>query len=587
MGTIHRSSTARHVFSRAGHAVAFLPLLLAMACSGSIGDAAGLGAPPPGGVDPVTGLPPAPPPGPGGAPAPLPETAPVAGPVASRAGASSRFVRLNHRQWENTVRDLLKLPQPSNLSRQFVNEGVRTSFDTHGGELEISSQLWQDYNKAAGTLASQVARDAAKLNALIPANAPNDPEGKARAFIGAFGTRAFRRPLTDAEQTQFLDLYRKGTDLADGLELVITAFLSSPHVLYRTELSGTVANGKIALSDYEVASRLSYGLTNSMPDDQLFAAAQGKQLHTRDQVLSHAKRLLESPAGIATVRDIHDQMIKDVDPTELVRDAGRHPLFKPGIGADMKEEALAFVNEVIFGQGKSLSEMLTANWSMVNAKLAPLYGVQVPAGTNDKFVKVTLDGQQRAGIYTQLGFLAETGTDYNPRPIKRGVHLSEHLLCNKVPPPPPEANQTPIPNVPGGTNRQSFERATEAPGTVCAGCHGALINPLGFAFENYDGLGRFRNDENGVPINAASRYEFAEGTREFKGAVELMGIIAEGRQAHDCYAKQLFEYVYARSATPDDGALVTELGRRSKLDVPIKDIMLDLVATEAFLNRVP
>ncbi len=598
MGTNHWSSPARRFPSGAGHKVALLPLLLAIACSGSIVDslpgAPGAG-PGPGGVDPVTGLPPAPPPSTPGAPPALPETAPVTGPVASRAGASSRFVRLNHRQWENTVRDLLKLQQPSGLSRQFVNEGVRTAFDTHGGELEISAQLWQDYNKAAAALASQVVRDTAKLNALLPANAPTEPEARARAFINSFGTRAFRRPLTEAETSQFLALYRKGPEmggtnaLADGLELVVTAFLNSPHVLYRTELSGTVNNGKIALSDYEVASRLSYGLTNSMPDDQLFEAAGTKQLHTRDQVINQARRLLESPAGIATVRDLHDQMMKDVDPTELVRDANLHPLFKPGLGADMKQEALAFVNEVVFGQGKGVSELLTAPYTMVNAKLAPLYGVNVPGGGQaDRFVKVQLDPGQRAGMYTQLGFLSETSTDFNPRPIKRGVVLSEFLLCNKVPPPPPEANQTPIPAVPGGTNRQNFEAATEAPGTVCAGCHGTLINPLGFAFENFDGLGRFRTEENGRPINSASRYEFAEGVREFNSAVELMKLAAEGRQAHDCYSKHLFEYVYGRSVDPTtDDALVTELGRRSRQKVAVKDLVLDLVATEAFLNRLP
>jgi hypothetical protein len=348
-----------------------------------------------------------------------------------------------------------------------------------------------------------------------------------------------------------------------------------------------VANGKVALSDFEIANRLSYGLINSMPDQALFEAATAKQLHTREQVLSHARRLIDSPAGIATVRDLHEQTIKDVDPSELVRDTKLHPLYKPGIGVDMKEETLAFVNEVIFGQQKSVSELLTASWTMVNAKLAPLYGVTLPGNAGDRFVKVELDNKQRAGVYTQLGFLAETGTDYNPRPIKRGVHLSEHLLCNKVPPPPPEANQTPIPNTAGKTNRQAFTDATEAPGTVCAPCHGRMINPLGFAFENYDGLGRYRSQEGNLPIDATASYEFPEGMKTFTGAVELMNIIAEGKQAHECYSKQLFEYVYARSASDDDAALITELGRRSKLKVPVKSLMLDLVATEAFLNRLP
>jgi hypothetical protein len=586
MGTYHWSSTARGLFR--GSPLLLTISAMVLGCSGSIG--MGLDNAGPGGIDPVTGLPPSAP----GMSMPLPDTAPTTGPIASRAGQSSRFLRLNHRQWENTVRDLLGLAQASGLSRQFVNEGVRTSFDTHGGELEVSGQLWQDYNKAANALATQIARDAAKLNALIPANAPADADGRAKAFITAFGLRAYRRPLTDAEVNQYLAVFRQGpmaigsgNALADGLELVISVFLNSPHLLYRTELSSTAASGKVALNDYEVANRLSYGLINTMPDQALLDAAAAKQLRTREQVLAQAQRLIDSPAGIATVRDLHEQSIKDVDPSELVRDTKLHPLFKPGIGVDMKEETLAFVNEVIYGQQKSVSELLTASWTMVNSKLAPLYGVTLPGGAGDKFVKVNLDPKQRAGVYTQLGFLAETGTDYNPRPIKRGVHLSDHLLCNKVPPPPPEAAQTPIPNGAGKTNRQSFEAATETPGTACAPCHGRLINPLGFAFEKFDGLGRFRNDENGMPIDATASYEFAEGEKRFDGAVELMNIIAEGKQAHECYSRQLFEYVYARSATDDDGALITELGRRSKLKVPVKALMLDLVATEAFLNRLP
>ena len=190
----------------------------------------------------------------------------------SLPGASSRFARLSHKQWENTMRDLLGLPATPGLSKQFVNEGVRTSFDTAGGDLEVSGQLWQDYNKAANTLATQIARDAARLNALMPASAPADPEGKAKAFITSFGLRAFRRPLTDTEVNQHLALFRQGPDvigsgnaLADGLELVIAALLSSPHVLYRTELSSTVVNGKVALTDYEVASRLPTASSTACP----------------------------------------------------------------------------------------------------------------------------------------------------------------------------------------------------------------------------------------------------------------------------------------------------------------------------------
>jgi hypothetical protein len=132
------------------------------------------------------------------------------------------------------------------------------------------------------------------------------------------------------------------------------------------------------------------------------------------------------------------------------------------------------------------------------------------------------------------------------------------------------------------------------PGSVCLGCHGVFINPLGFAFENFDGLGKYRTAEaNGLPIDASSSYAFAEGTKSFNGAVELMKIIGAGSQAHLCYAQKLFEYVYGRERTKDgaykaaDDGVIAEVGRRSWLKAPIKQMILDLVSTDAFTTRLP
>ena len=320
----------------------------------------------------------------------------------------------------------------------------------------------------------------------------------------------------------------------------------------------------------------------------LFAAAQGKQLRTRDQVLAQARRLLESPAGKATVRDLHDQMIKDVDPTELVRDTSGTPSFKPDIGADMKEEALTFVNEVIFGQGKAVSELLTANCVDVNAKLAPLYGVQVPAGTNDKFVKVTLDRPAaRRSLHPARLPVGDRHRLQPPAHQARrapqrapAVQRGAAAAARGEPDPDPQRPRQDQPADVRGGHR--------GPGQRLRGLPRHPHQPAGLRLRELRRPGPLpHRGERRCPSTRPARYEFAEGDQEFNGAVELMKIIAEGRQAHDCYAQHLFEYVYGRSATDVDGALVTELGRRSQLKVPVKDIMLDLVATDAFLNRVP
>jgi hypothetical protein len=548
--------------------------------------------PPPGGmvVDPGTGpvvIPPVP-----------PDDAPITGNFASAPGISSRFQRLSHRQWENTIADLFKGAAPVNLSRDFLSEPIRSSFNNNGSVLEVSTALWQDYQNAASTVGT-AARETRIHGAFL-----NNGAKDGKTFIRNFGMKAYRRPLTDAEVNQYDALFTKGAQLvgkgdafADGVEVVVEAMLQSPHFLYRTELGTNVVNGRVNLSGFEVASRLSYGITNSMPDEMLFAAAQANKL-TREEVINQARRLVDSERGKATMADLHEQMFKLTDYGEVKRDVAAFPEFKPEMGPDIKTEAHTFLEQVVFGQNKGVEELLTAPYSYVNGRLAPLYGANVPASQTN-FVKVDLDPKQRAGLYTQLGFLATTATDQAPRSIIRGVHVSLDALCVELPAPPnvPPEN----PEAAMRTNRQMLEAFTEAKGSVCEGCHAGLINPLGFAFENYDGLGKFRTTErSGLPIDASGKYQLSDGEISFTGAVELMKAMAAGRQAHDCYAQHLFEYLYGREKlNPEDletalkplaladAGVIGEVGRRSRMKVSIKNMIVDLVSTDAFLTRLP
>ena len=202
-------------------------------------------------------------------------------------------------------------------------------------------------------------------------------------------------------------------------------------------------------------------------------------------------------------------------------------------------------------------------------------------------MRVELDAAQRAGLLTQMGFLAANAEEQMPNIIIRGVHIAHDVLCVDLPPPPDAVPPLPA-VVPNSTNRQRVEQLTHV--APCNSCHERNINPLGFAFENLDGLGRFRTQDNGQPINARASYTLDGKEVSFDGPTALIKAIAESKQAHDCYTRRWAEYLYGREidlANQADAGLVDQAGLRSKANMSVKDIILNLVATDAFLTRLP
>jgi hypothetical protein len=525
--------------------------------------------------------------------APAAPGAPITGPIASAPSESTRLARLSHRQYDNSLKDLLRLTSSPGLAAALVTEPLRGNFDNNGQFLQVSPGLWVDYQRAAESLAESVARDAKKLAAILPANLPADPAARARGFIEGFGQRAYRRPLTPAEVDAHLALFNQGQKLvgtmdpfAAGVEVVLTLMLQSPHFLYRTELSGTAgAGGKVALSDHEIASKLSYALTNTMPDDLLFAAAAGKRLSTREGLLAEATRLLGSSAAQKTIEDFHAQLLNMAKYDQISKDEKKFPEYKAGIGGLMRQETLAFVMDAV-KTDKGLTWLLTSSRTYVNSRLALVYGLSAPTGMPDNvFQWVDLDPTKRAGLLTQLGFLASYADGSQPQTILRGAFINHDILCQELPP-PPDAFTLPPPM--GQTNRQRIETATGA--AACAGCHVGLINPPGFGLEAYDALGRYRTMDGTMPVNAKATFAFDGEPKAFDGGVELSKLVAGSRQAHDCYAQNWMEYTYGRLVShdrPADAALRGELGRRSKGGASVKALLLDLIATDAFTTRLP
>ncbi len=529
-------------------------------------------------VDPVTGL-------------PVPVTAPPDPTGAPGVGFfTPRFSRLSYRQWVNATKDLLMLPDLSGLETRITKDAL-ANFDNEASKLIVTPTLRADYQAAAEQLSARVAGDPVALARLIPANAPADLAGKEQAFITTFGTRAYRRPLEASELGEASKLFEQAPTLMPGkdpflggAELTMQFFLQSPYYLYRSELSTAQVGLVIPLNDYEVASKLAFSLSNTMPDDALFSSAASGGLKSRDVVLAQAQRLLSTPAAGATLDSFHSQLLRLGGLDTLAKDDVLFPGFTPAVAASLGPESLAFMRWA-FTEGHGMKDVLTLPVTFANSAIAGVYGLQ-GTFTND-LVKVDLKPTERAGLLTRLGFLAANASRTNPSPIRRGAFINERIFCKMLPPPAPGA--TPLPPTNGtetSTNRQRVEAHT----SVCgAACHTAIINPPGFAFENYDAIGGYRTMDNGSPVNSVDSYEFTAGMKQpFNGPIEFSTFAADNADAHHCIAQQWMSYLYARSPAPEDAALRAYLGEKSKVGaLAIKDIVLALVNHDAFLTRIP
>lgn len=503
--------------------------------------------------------------------------------------ATPRIVRLSRPQWENAVRDLLQLADISDVSAQVTGDAL-VGLDNEAEALRIGQQLRADLEKAATSLADKVALDPAALARLVPADAPASGAERATAFIKTFGARAYRRPLTSDELAAYQALFTRGASVypADdafvaGAKLVLSAFLQSPHFLYRSELSTAVAAGRIALSDYEVASKLSFAVASTMPDAELFAAAAGGKLHDKAEVQKQATRLLIGEKGGLSVDHLHFQMYRLGTYDGIVRNPATFPEFTPQTPSAMRQEVLKFLRYV-FDQGQGVSGIFSTPVGFVNKTLAPLYGLPGTFGT--ELTRVDLDPNQRSGLLTLAGFLSSYAVVDDPDSIHRGVFVNQRILCKELPPPDPKATVLKPLDV-GMTNRERVE-ATTGPGTCGQGCHSTMINPPGFAFEHFDAVGKYRAQDRGKPVNAASAYEFSDGLKSFDGAIEFSHLLAQSPQAHACYLQNWMGYINGHPFQDAEQPLLDALAQDSLAGkLPLRDAVLRIVTADGFLNRLP
>jgi hypothetical protein len=563
-------------------------LLAAAGCQGTIGDAGGgpagsngtpgnpatpgaTGGPgAPGGSAGPGGSNPGGPAGPGGTPSAAGDPN-AAGPMPLR--------RLTHKEFNNTLRDLLgdttnpadAFPLDRDSEFLFKRSGLVTS---------------QDLDTLVDAAAATSARVEAKIASLAPCTGAED--ACARKFATDFGLRAYRRPLAQDEVDRLVALYTTGRttlalDYAGGIHLMVEGMLQSPSFLYHWELGNnapTVEGKVIKLSPYEVASRLSYFVWNSMPDAALFDAAATNKLGTQAEVEAQARRMIGDAKAHDAVSTFAEEWLNLDQIADRPKDPMIYPEFKDDLKAAMSAELKSFIDGVVFGGDGKLTSLLTGTTTYVNAPLAQVYGMTGVQGTAMK--QAMLDPGQRSGLLTRAGFLTVTGSPNGSNPVKRGRKVYERFLCGELPPPPNNVPPAKPPSA-GGTTRQRF---VEHDSNACAtACH-QLMDPVGFGFEHYDGIGKYRTTDNGGMVDSSGVLDIDGAKRPFADARELSQMLAGSPSVARCFSTQWMRYAFKRTDTTDDrGSIDSTVAAFGKAN-SVLDLMVGLASSKSFRYRV-
>jgi hypothetical protein len=502
--------------------------------------------------------------------------------------AGTRLRRLTTLEYRNAVVDLL------GAGTQVTIELERdTSYNNltslAASTIALSAKAVEQFEASALAISAALAKDTARRQKVVgcaPAGATD--ETCMRTFVTNFGRRAFRRPLSADEVTAYAGVGKTAatalTDFWGGVQYALAGLLQSPNFLYRTEIgvADAAAPGGRSLDGYELASRLSFMLWGTTPDDALLDAAGAKSLTTVDGLRAQADRLLASPRAQDTVVEVLSQMLRLGDLDTLAQSATLFPAASsPTLGASMRGETQAFVRDLVTRDG-DYRDLFTSTQTFLNPELAKLYGVPAPAGTG--FVSAVLPATgPRAGYLGQASFLALNAHPDGTSPTFRGKFIVETLLCNSIPPPPndviteiPEKDKT-------KTKREQLKVHQTLP--TCGACH-ALMDPLGLALEKFDGIGVYRDTDRGMALDVTGTI----GGIAFNGARELGQVLggmlktAEGNpETADCLVRNLFRAATGHLESAGDAPVVNVLSSAFSADgFKVRGALARLVASDAF-----
>jgi len=499
--------------------------------------------------------------------------------------------RLTKTEYNNTVRDLLG--DDSRPADAFPPEETTLGFDNNASGRGVSQIHIERYMLAAESLVKNALTNHRDL--VIPCD-PNDIPAElcAQRTLERFGKLAFRRSLTEDEKARYASYFNSlyvDVGFDGAISTLLEMMLQSPHFLYRAEFGepDTDGDGVVALTGPELATRLSYLIWNSGPDDVLVAAGETGLLATAEGIRNQVLRMLDDPRSREAVLHFHRQWLELNKVKDTYKDAALYPEYDESLKARLQQETERFVDHVVWDGEGDLTTLLVAPYSMLDPTLAEYYGAEYPAveaGTRPTYTKVALDPKQRAGIFTQGAILSVQAKYNQTSPVLRGKFVREQLLCQHLSPPPANINITPPDLDPNLTTRERFRQHSDS--ADCAGCH-KKMDPIGLTFEHYDPIGRWRDNESDtLPIDSSGELLFTwDVDGPVTDAVDAAQRLAGSEEVRQCYVTQWFRYTHGRDAGYADECNVFDLMKAFKdANWNIKELIVALTHTEAFRYRV-
>lgn len=494
--------------------------------------------------------------------------------------------RLSNAEYRNTVADLLgdsaaTEAMIATATQTFPSETESLGFRNNADYLGVSTLVAQGYMDAAEQFLDSIAGNQSFLSC-TPAKGAELDCGK--TFIQNFGKRVFRRPLTDAEVTQYAAVFSKSFssfDFDTAVRSTAFALLQSPNFLYRVEFGASATGTYTPPSPYEMANRLSYLFWQSMPDQALFDAADAGQLATPDQIKAQATRMLADPKAKRLLEYFDEWLGTDTLNTTFVRDPTLYPNLDPNLVPLFQQETRAFVSDVLARPDGNLTDLLTGQYTFANAELAKHYGFSGPTGSD--FVRVETPG--RAGVLTQ-GMLLARDKATRTSIVRRGLKIRLDVLCEQVNAPPPNVNvNLDTSDASGMTQRQRLE--VHRQNASCSGCHD-LMDPIGVVFEGFDAVGRARTaDEQGQPVDTTSSLANTQDANgSMSNPIDLGQLLANSEEVRTCYVTKSFRFFYGRDVGSPDACSMAQLLTSFKGKAySLSELLVALTQTDAFMYR--
>jgi cytochrome c553 len=398
---------------------------------------------------------------------------------------------------------------------------------------------------------------------------------RVREFCLRFAERAFRRPLSDEQKRLYVDRQLEaGPDLETSVKRVVLLVLKSPRFLY-PDLDDQA-------DSYDAASRIALALWDSLPDQELLNAASKGQLVTRDQVARQAERMMGDLRTKAKMRDLLFQWLK-LDPApDVSKDPRRFSGFDASVLSDLRTSLQLFLQDVLWSEASDFRQLLLADYVYLNGRLAGFYGVKLPANT--PFQKVALNPSERAGVLTHPYLMATFAYTAESSPIHRGVLLARNVLGAALPPPPDAFTPLAANLHPKLTTRERVTLQTNP--QACVTCHG-VINPLGFALEHFDAVGRYREQESGRPIDATGFYKARSGEEvRFSGATELATFLANSQEVQNAFIERLFHNLVKQPVAAYGPEKLSQLRASfAQNHYNVRRLVTDIVAESALMRQ--